>query len=36
MKLAIDLRVLQIGHQYRGIGAHIMHLLREFNAMVQT
>ncbi len=31
MVIGIDLRVFQIGHQYRGIGAHISNLLAEFS-----
>jgi glycosyltransferase involved in cell wall biosynthesis len=35
-KIAIDLRVLQIGHQYRGIGAHLMALLNNFNDLQEA
>jgi glycosyltransferase involved in cell wall biosynthesis len=30
VKIAIDLRPLQIGHQYRGIGAYLMNVLERF------
>lgn len=33
MTVGIDLRIFQIGHQYRGIGAHITNLMREFSEM---
>jgi glycosyltransferase involved in cell wall biosynthesis len=33
MTIGIDLRIFQIGHQYRGIGAHIKNLIKEFSAM---
>ncbi|MCA9331805.1 glycosyltransferase family 4 protein [Candidatus Saccharibacteria bacterium] len=32
MKIAIDLRPLQIGHQYRGIGAYIINVIGRFPA----
>jgi len=33
MTVGVDLRIFQIGHQYRGIGAHISNLFREFAKM---
>lgn len=33
MTLGIDLRIFQVGHQYRGIGAHIVNLLREISKL---
>lgn len=33
MTIGVDLRVFQIGHQYRGIGAHITNLIREISKL---
>ena len=33
MTIGIDLRVLQIGHQYRGIGAHVTNLIKEISKL---
>lgn len=35
-KIGVDLRVLQIGHQYRGIGAHIINLLNYLNRLKEA
>jgi glycosyltransferase involved in cell wall biosynthesis len=36
MVIGVDLRIFQIGHQYRGIGAHIYNLLREISEMPKS
>ncbi len=35
-RIGIDLRVIQIGHQYRGIGAHLVALLNNFNTLEEA